>query len=712
MFYFCAFLPAKPDVPAHTMFTGKTKVKKKMRVEDIITNLTKKVKQVGSTLPKEMTNAPTNESEVKQTGSTPPKDNSSALTNGNKVNPVESTRAKVNKVKKVNAQATGHASTPTSENGRKQVENIVMNANDLSSSRETQEDDGSSFASMCTIRDDPPEYTDLSEFVPLKKQTTAQSGVIINKKTSPQNVILSPKVIQTTPVISNPSTPVKQVILQTVPQKASQQTPIILGKLPPGFIIRSDLPSSSLQNLQTTSASAQPKLLLITKSGGPFYLTQNVNTSTNQTQAKPLNKSKTSPVFTQPKSITGGSHSSEFLKGRPINSNKSILRLASPSKTSTETPLITVQYNLPYPNNNCKVVNNPVNIRTAQNAKPGTFQTLGNIPGTNKVLVTEVPRSSRPREMAVNFAGNQTAHITTMTDEASGIPERQTRFIPSFVYGSPPDTSAINKTKASPVVQKQNDKRIFIVASPSPAAANAKQKISVNKNVAVQSTPRRSIYDEKIAKLNGKITGFNETGTSKAKTLSIGLQKKSSVATNNVRVSNRKRQQTEKAKIFEKETKKRKRSEEKSPGKDKREKTNIDAKVKVEKPDDCNITPPKAVSLGKNQSPRQALNKTQSKKSTMAPQQTLNKNDPVPVKEKEKEKVDDPDSLFRDPALLTREQRALQRALMQFKELEEKQARKVSVSETEKKNSRKSEKTDQVYLNFKFFNTLHVSILK
>ena len=82
------------------------------------------------------------------------------------------------------------------------------------------------------------------------------------------------------------------------------------------------------------------------------------------------------------------------------------------------------------------------------------------------------------------------------------------------------------------------------------------------------------------------------------------------------------------------------------------------------------------------------------------------------MKEKEKEKEDDPDSLFRDPALLTREQRALQRALMQFKELEEKQARKVSVSETEKKNSRKSEKTDQVYLNFKFFNTLHVSILK
>ena len=653
-----------------------------MRVEDIITNLTKKVKQVGNTPPKEKANTLTNENEVKQVGSTPLKENSNTLTNSTEVNPMESTRATENKAKKVNVQATGNTSTAASANERTQVESSVVSANDILSSGEA-EDDGSSFASMCTIRDDPPEYTDLNEFPPVQKQNTGQSGVIQSKKI--QNVILSPKVMQATPAQSMPPTPVKQVILQTVPQKTNQQTPIILRKLPPGFIIRSDLPSGSLQNLQATSASAQPKLLLITKSGGPFYLTQNVNTSTNQTQAKPLNKPKTSPVFTQTKQVTGNSHSSEILKGKPINSNKSILRLASPSKTSTETPLITVQYNLPYPNNNCKVVNNPVNLRTAQNVKPGTFQTLGNIPGTNKVLVTEVPRPSRPREMAVNFAGNQTAHITTMTDEAS---EKQTRFIPSFVYGSPPDTHAITKTKASSVVQKQNDKRIFIVASPPAAATNAK-KISANKNATIQ---RRSIYDEKIARLNAKITDINQAGTGKAKTLSNGLQKKSSLVANNVRVSNRKRQQTEKAKIFEKETKKRKRSEEKSPGKETKEKTNIDTKVKVEKPDDNNITSPKVVIPSKNQSPRQVLNKTPSKKSPIVPQQTLNKEDPVPVKQKE----DDPDSLFRDPALLTREQRALQRALMQFKELEEKQARKESVSENDKKISRKSGKADQV----------------
>ena len=653
-----------------------------MRVEDIITNLTKKVKQVGNTPPKEKANTLTNENEVKQVGSTPLKENSNTLTNSTEVNPMESTRATENKAKKVNAQATGNTSTVASANERTQVESSVVSANDILSSGEA-EDDGSSFASMCTIRDDPPEYTDLNEFPPVQKQNTGQSGVIQSKKI--QNVILSPKVMQATPAQSMPPTPVKQVILQTVPQKTNQQTPIILRKLPPGFIIRSDLPSGSLQNLQATSASAQPKLLLITKSGGPFYLTQNVNTSTNQTQTKPLNKPKTSPVFTQTKQVTGNSHSSEILKGKPINSNKSILRLASPSKTSTETPLITVQYNLPYPNNNCKVVNNPVNLRTAQNVKPGTFQALGNIPGTNKVLVTEVPRPSRPREMAVNFAGNQTAHITTMTDEAS---EKQTRFIPSFVYGSPPDTHAITKTKASSVVQKQNDKRIFIVASPPAAATNAK-KISANKNTTIQ---RRSIYDEKIARLNAKITDINQAGTGKAKTLSNGLQKKSSLVANNVRVSNRKRQQTEKAKIFEKETKKRKRSEEKSPGKETKEKTNIDTKVKVEKPDDNNITSPKVVIPSKNQSPRQVLNKTPSKKSPIVPQQTLNKEDPVPVKQKE----DDPDSLFRDPALLTREQRALQRALMQFKELEEKQARKESVSENDKKISRKSGKADQV----------------
>ncbi len=646
----------KANVPAQKLFRGKTKVKKKMRVEDIITNLTKKVQQVAKT--------PAKEDDVKKVEGVPAKENEVKQRVGSTI-------------------AKGNGSTTAKENY-------------LSSSGEPQEEDTSSFASMCTIRDDPPEYTNLNELPPLTKQSTEHSSVLQDKKTSPRTVVQSSKIIQATPAVSNPPNPVRQVILQTVPQRTNQQTPIILNKLPPGFIIRSDLPTSSFPNIQTTSTSGQPKLLLITKSGGPFYLTQNVSTSTNQTQAKPVNKSNTSPVSTQTKAISGSSNSSTLLKGKPINSNKSILKLTSPSKTNTDTPLITVQYNLPYPNNNCKVVNNPVSMRTSQ---PGTFQTLGNIAGTNKVLVTGVPRPSRPREMVVNFAGNQTAHITTVTDETSVPPQRQTKFIPSFVYGSPPDTTTIKKTKQSPVAEKRNDKTIFIVTSPSAAAAaNAKQKIYANKKVVVPNAQRKSIYDEKIAKLTGKMTNINQTVAvnGKAKLLSNGLQKKSNVVINNVRVSNRKRQQTERAKLFEKETRKRKRSDEKSPVKEKKEKEKMDIKIKVEKPD-YNITSPKAVSPSKHQSPMQSLSKSPSKKSKIVPQQTLVKNDTAPdeVKEKE-EKEDDPESLFRDPALLTREERALQRALMMFKELEEKQARKGSVSETESTSSQKSGKTIQV----------------
>jgi hypothetical protein len=633
------------NTPAQKLLPGKTKVKKKMRVEDIITNLTKKVQQVAPPI-EDVNSVSAKENEkTQQVGSAATKENRGTATKGN-------------------------GNTATKVNG-----SAATKENDLSSSGEPQEEEGSSFASMCTIRDDPPEYTDLSELSPAAKEIVVQSSVLQDKKKSPGNV--APKIVQATP---NPAHPVRQVILQTIPQKPNQQTPIILNKLPPGFIIRSDLPSSSFPNLQATSTAGQPKLLLITKSGGPFYLAQNVNTTTSQTQAKAGNKPNTSPVSTQTKTVTGSSASSVLLNGKPMNSNKSILKLTSPSKTSTDTPLITVQYNLPYPNNNCKVVNNPA--RVAQSSQPGTFQTLGNLPGTNKVLVTGLPRPSRPREMVVNFAGNQTAHITTMADESSVPPQRQAKFIPSFVFGPSPDTAAIKKTNLSP--EKRNDKTIFIVTSPS-AAVNS--KINTNKKVNVQNMQRKSIYDEKIAKLTGKITNINEAAEAngKAKTLSNVHEKKSNVLVNNVRVSNRKRQQTERAKLFEKETRKRKRSEDKSPVKDNSE---FALKIKVEEPDDT--TSPMAVSPSKQGTPPSPSKKSK----TVLQQQTSVENAP-------EKKEDDPDSLFRDPALLTREERALQRALMMFKELEEKQARKESVSENEKTSSRKSGKTVQV-LQFEF----------
>ena len=632
----------KANAPAQKLFPGKTKVKKKMRVEGIITNLTKKVQQI----------TPAIEDETKNAGSVSEKKS------------------------EINQQAENTATKESENTALKEGGSTAAKEKDVSSSGEPQEEDISSFASMCTIRNDPPEYTDLNELPSLAKESMGQSSVLQDKKTSPGTIVQSQKKVQTTPAVSNPPQPLRQVILQTVPQRGNQQTPIILNKLPPGFIIRSDLPSGPFPNLQTTT-SGQPKLLLITKSGGPFYLPQNVNTTSSQTQAKASNKSDTSPVVTQTKTIIGSSTSTTLLNGKPMNSSKSILKLTSPSKTSTETPLITVQYNLPYPNNNCKVVNNPVHVRAAQNSQPGTFQTLGNLPGVNKVLVTGLPRPSRPREMVVNFAGNQTAHITTMTDETSVPPQKQTKFIPSFVYGSPSDTAAIKKTHLSP--EKRNDKTIFIVTSPS---TPTNSKINTNKKVTAQSTQRRSIYDEKIAKLTGKITNSNQAAAvnGKVKTLSNGHQKKSNVLTNNVRVSNRKRQQTERAKLFEKETKKRKRSEDKSPVRDK---PDMVVKIKVEKSD--NITSPKAVSPTKHEIPSSPSKKSKN----VSQQQTLDEN--VPVK-----KDDDPDSLFRDPALLTREERALQRALMRFKELEEKQARKESVSETEITSSRKSGKTVQV----------------
>ncbi|XP_028405537.1 protein piccolo-like isoform X2 [Dendronephthya gigantea] len=627
-----------------TMFSGKTKVKKKMRVEDIITNL-KKVKQVASSTANEP-----------QPVTRPPNENGNTQLKETVRSPII---------------------MPPEECERSSTDDDPL------PSGEQQEEEGSSFASMCNIRDDPPNYKEFSDLQPLTKQRTEQSSLTQDMKKFPENVAPSQKTSQTKPTATtNTSNPLRQVIVQAVPQKRNQQTPIILNKLPPGFIIRNDLPSGSA-NPQATPTTGQPKLLLITKSGSPFYLTQSLSTTTSQTQSKPADKVNNSPVLTQGKPVITTNKSSALLKGKPINSNKNILRLSTPTSKTTnkETPLITVQYNLPYPNNNCKVVSNPVNIRTAQSFKAGTFQTVNNLP----------PRPSRPREMVVNFAGNQTAHITTMTDETSVLPERQTRFIPSIIYRSSPDTSPNKNTK--PVAEKRNDKTIFIVTSPSAIAKNVKLKIDGNNKVPVQSPQRRSIYDEKIAKLTGKMTNIDQAVAvnGKAKGLSNGVNTNSNVA--NVRVSNRKRQQTEKAKLFEKETKKRKRSEERSPGS---EKLKVD--IPVDNLDDGNKTSPTSVSPSQHEDIEKGITRSPSKKIKTASPRTIN-NEEVSQKEKEEEKEDDPDSLFRDPALLTREQRALQRALMLFKELEEKQARKRSRTETDSetgkaKQTRKESVTD------------------
>lgn len=577
----------------------------------------------------------------------------------------------------VKSHAPAHAKLTSKTKSKKKIEDIITNlkkvkqvansSTDVVSASEPQEDDAS-FASMCTIRKDTPDFSDVTELPPLKKQNPEQfKAVRQDKKTSPLpvKVVQPAKIIQTTSPISNSPNPVRQVILQTVPQKSlpNQQTPIILNKLPPGFIIRNDLPSGSFANLQNTSPSAQPKLLLITKTGGPIFLAQNLNASTIHTQAKPVNKPNVSSVQT---ALPGPQ------KGRPQILNANIL--GSPTKTKAETPLITVQYNLPYPNNNCKVVNKPINVQKVQNSPTVTFQTLGN-----------VVQPRRPREMMVNFAGSQTAHITTLPDETSVLPEKKTQFIPSFVYCSPSATSN-KKNKSTTLVREKQKEKTFGMATSSATASNANAGINGNDAGLMPMPQRRFTYDEKIAKLTGKVTDIYQSEVNgKAKTSSNGLKRKSIVEPN-LRVSNRKRQQTERAKLFEKSKKRKKNddSELASPGRQKTENMNSNIKVKEEKEDDGYMTSPKAVSPG------QIIDKSLSKKTV--PTQTSVENRANSKKEEEH----DPESLFRDPALLTREERALQRALMMFKELEEKQARKKPKSEADETSTRKNEGLNQV----------------
>lgn len=685
------------------MLPGKAKVKKKMRVEDIITNLTKKVKQV--------IGSPPQGNEIKQIECPVPNENvgikgGSVVAKEDEITKSGSAKADGNALNKFGSPSSnGNVATTMAnesevkEGGSTLCTNIMIQPQVSSSAVKTngsttvyentdsisglgKEEDLSSYVSMCTIRNDPPEYTDLNEMPTLTK-----AGVTQDKNTG--NLIQTPpKIIQTTS-----ANPARQVFLQTIPQRTSQQTPIILNKLPPGFIIRSDLPASSFTNLQATTASGQPKLLLITKSGGPFYLAQNVNTSANQTQAKPINKPIASPVSTQTKQVIASGNSSVLQQGRPVKPSSNTLKVSSPSQLKTGEQQVTVQYNLPYPNNHCKIVSTPVNVRSTRAVQPGSFQSAGNRPGTTNVLVSAVPRPNGPREMVVNFAGNQTAHITTMAaDEPSVTPKSQPQSIASLVYGSPTSNASAKAAKLSP--EKRSDKTIYIVTTPGKTLSNTKQKFGTkSKNVGVHIPQRKSIYDEKIAKLNGKMTNINQAAAvnGKAKTFANGFQRKSNSAVNNVRVSHRKRQQTERAKLFENETKKRKKHEEKSAGKVACEQSKIKEKeAKSILHDELgtaqgshNITLPKPLSLTIQQSP-----KSPSKKNKPSPQQSPAETAAAPVKEA------DAGSLFRDPALLSREERALQRALMRFKELEQQQARKESVSGSEK--TCKSGKTNQV----------------
>ncbi|XP_046852076.1 uncharacterized protein LOC124445397 isoform X2 [Xenia sp. Carnegie-2017] len=597
---------------------------KKIRVEDIITNLTKKVSQVA---------------QLKTTASKP-NEFSSPSEVQTKVDSVtlNEQNLKNNERKDFctpgnNANVHGNTEQLTMKGTSVKLDNKVVQHSskfdDISRIKNRVDNDTASFVSMCRIRDEPPELEDKFQQPVVKlneKKTDAPKNAVKNFQTVDKNVQ------------PNKNVPVqKQIILPTSPPKVGVKAPIVLNKLPPGFIIKGDLSSQQFTNIQTTSKSTQPKLLLITKAGGPFYLTQNLNVSNNQLQLKPLN------ACTVSSSKKEGSGT----------------KLSLPPKTKTDTPLITLQYNLPYPNNNCKVVSNPQN-------------TCVKIPGLDSVVTTESVCRNKPREMVVNFAGNQTAHVTTVVDETSIIPENtQVRLVPASFVLTPTSTSAsvISNPKIDKCVgqtPKKNVKKRVL--------GDQKTKGLKGKTLSSQISHRKTTYDEKIELLNSKMSESTNTLSG-----SIDNSLRSTETTNgicstskDVRVSSRKRQQTEKAKLLEKVTKRRRKSEDKSFEKEGK-----------------HVSPSSKTFNSSKQEQNSNFKDNHDKSSLLKKAKTgtdIMDDDNSGIETKE-ETVDDPDLLTRDPALLTREERALQRALMMFKELEEKQTRKESVCESDKSNN-------------------------
>lgn len=549
------------------------------------------------------------------------------------------------------------------------ITNLKKNKTVITKQPKTTKKESSSFVSMCTIREEHDDI-ELIELPPLKKLNeleqpevkrdnktffVLQTGEQLHVPSSSTTYLASPQ--QTTPCSSANQVVYQNVLQRNVPKQDRQQLPLLINKLPPTNLVHNDLryTNTAVQNSSTRVSNNSPlpqkQLLLITRPGNPIYLTHNFKVHYNEAGNRELH-------------------------AIPLNNSNDVSR--STSGVTSQSPLRTVQYNLPYPNNACKIVDSPTARYTSQAQLPQTFAQSHNLMcqetmslsfDSESALIAEIPRASKPTEIPVSFAGNQTAHVTTVPGDPEVLMKRQSSFVPSFVCGTAPEMFA---RRGELKKRNANDMKVS-------GMTGLQVKQSAQSTMASTKT-NKGIYLKKIKALQKGNNSNIRTNFSRSVSFEKTLAAQAKNAVANIRVSNRKRNQTEKAKMLNK-TKRRRITRTKEPlrlryAKKGKFNENPPIKVKTEPLDGCELTsavvrpPHTGRSLQRAEhsalkSPTKKRNEVHANGESLS-EEVVNSS----------EEGDDNGNLFRDPALLTREERALQRALLLFKEMEAKQSKK------------------------------------
>ena len=560
------------------------------------------------------------------------------------------------------------------------VEDIIKNikkGKTFENKKQTVDNDNSSFVSMCTIREEPDDI-ELIDLPPLKAslpqpEVKHDNNAVIFLQTDKQTpvVYLDQRVKATT----NTQASINQVVNPNLIQRNFQkqvkhQIPLLLRKVPAVNILSShslsNQPTNQTQHLLSNPPGTPKQFLLITRPKNPVFQAGEVDGAS----VRPLT-GNTSNIVTIPRS---GSE-------------------VAPADTSS---LITVQYHLPYPNNVCKIVSNPSSVKYCYQATP--VQTLGNLynlKGNETIsistdgkptLIKEIPRAQKLTEIPVSLSGNQPVVVTSISDEPEALVESQSRFVPSFVYGNSHESFS-----TSGIVEKHIDAAsgVEVTSKAGFAVKHSRQGSKTKVN--------RATGQKKARGLQSKIVSFspkNTTNVSKiranfpgsvdlddiSRTLSSQQSKadQAKETVTSVRVSHRMKHRTEKAKLLE-TTKKRtiknkKESLQLRLAKKGNMKEKMEVKIKTEVLDECDVRDSSLVSppnTNKNADLSAMKVCSNTRDGGTSSGEVVNSS----------EDGDESGNLFRDPALLTREERALQRALLMFKEMEAKQSRKNLLSQ-------------------------------
>lgn len=585
------------------------------------------------------------------------------------------------------------------------VEDIIMNlkkGKTVATTKRKVNNESSSFISMCTIREEPDD-DEIRDLPPLKSSPVFQqpevkgnSNTVFLLQTSKQTqpAPSSTPYLGKAPQTAPPSkSPVKQVINQNIIQRKVQkhdryQMPLLLSKVPPGNVMNSDLLSNNAVNQKTTpnvlNSPSQPQkqLLLITRPGTPLYLAHNLKIHDRQggsskLSMKPLNVNTCTAVTT--------SHP-----------------MSEVQAANTTSPLVTLQYHLP----NSDKAGKMVNLSNKYTYQVAPVQTSGSVPNLNcnetmsslsdseSVPVAEMPRATKSLEIPISFAGNQPAHVTTISDEPGVVMQRRSNFVPSYVRGMANDMFSARKNlkqhNVSSSVEGRGKTALPIGHSGQNVAGNKKtDRGAAHKNIKSQESGKESFPAKKSSNISRIRANFprsvdlDDISRTLSNEHSKPAQPKTSVTI--VRMSNRKKHQTEKAKLLDKIKRKTKKCY-KEPlklrySKKVKAKEKAQIKVKTEPVDECLATNPSVVNSSNVSEGTDKLTvgspvKLLTKKGNELRENAQDGATSLPEVVNSSDDGQDSGNLFRDPALLTREERALQRALLMFKEMEAKQSRK------------------------------------